>query len=131
MERGEWLNLTPVWVDRLAQKEEGLQKFDVHSMGASPIRGEGGRDAVFNHRVDSQMQIMERLGDITVAARSENLRTPWQRIVGRYAYASSQSEIASGPARAHMRLCGEKYGDSDTLHHDWQGRPGPIKEEEV
>ena len=47
-ERGEWLNSTPVWVDRPAQKEEGRQKYDGHGMGARPIRRGCGRDAVFN-----------------------------------------------------------------------------------
>ena len=61
---------------RSVQKEEGRQKSDVHGMLARPSGGGGGRDAVFNHRVDPQLQIMERLGDMKTAARSENLCTP-------------------------------------------------------
>ena len=45
-------------------------------MGARPSGGGGVRDAVFNHGVDSQLRIMERLGDMTGAARLENLRIP-------------------------------------------------------
>ena len=67
---------TPVWVDRPAQKEEGLRKSDRHNMGARQSGGGGGRDAVFNHGVDLQLRITERLGYMTVVARSENLRIP-------------------------------------------------------
>ena len=63
-------------MDRTAQKEEGHRKLDGHVMGVRPIGGGGGRDAVFNHGVDLQLRIMERLGDMTGVARSENLRTP-------------------------------------------------------
>ena len=63
-------------MDRPAQKEEGLRKLDGHGMGARPSGGGGGRDAVFNHGVEMQLGIMERLGDMTGAARSENLRIP-------------------------------------------------------
>ena len=45
-------------------------------MGSRPIVRGGGRDAVFNHGVDPQLRIMERLGYMTVAARSENLHIP-------------------------------------------------------
>ena len=72
----EWLNSTPVWVDRLAQKEEGLRKSDGHNMQASPSGRGGGRYTVFNHGVDPQMRIMEKLGYMTGAARLENLRIP-------------------------------------------------------
>ena len=76
VERGEWLTLTPGWVDRPAQKEEVLQKSDGHGVGARPsVRG-GKRDAVFNSRVYLQICIMERLGDMTETARLENLRIP-------------------------------------------------------
>ena len=59
-----------------AQKGEVRRKSDIHSMGARPSSGGGGRDAVFNHRVYLQMQIMERLGDMMSPACSENLRIP-------------------------------------------------------
>ena len=72
----EWLTSTPVWVDRLAQKEEGLRKSDGHNMRASPSGRGGGRYAVFNHGLDLQLRIMERLGDMTATARSENLCIP-------------------------------------------------------
>ena len=62
MERGEWFTYTPLWVDMPAQKEEGCQKSDGHGMVERPSGGGGGRGAVFNHRVDPQLQIMERLG---------------------------------------------------------------------
>ena len=39
-------------------------------------RGGGGRDAIFNHGIDLQLRIMERLGDMTGMALSENLRIP-------------------------------------------------------
>ena len=76
VERGEWLTLTSVWVDRPAQKEEGRRKLDGHSMGARPSDGGGKQDAVFNHGIYPQLRIMERLGDMTGAALSENLRIP-------------------------------------------------------
>ena len=76
LERGEWLTLMPVWVDRSAQKEEVRRKSDVHGMGVRPSNRKGGRDAVFNHVVYPQLQIMERLGDITLTARLENLYIP-------------------------------------------------------
>ena len=75
-ERGEWLNSTPVWVDRPAQKEEGLSKFDRNGMGASPSGRGGRRNAIFNHGTDLQLRIMERLGDMTGSERSENLHIP-------------------------------------------------------
>ena len=65
--------MTPRWVDRPAQKEEGLRKSDRHRIGERPSGGRGVRDAVFNYRVDPQLRIMERLGEMTAAARSENL----------------------------------------------------------
>ena len=76
LERGEWLTSTPAWVDRPDQKEEGRCKYERHGMGASPSRGGGGRDAVFNHGLDLQLRIMERHGGMTGVARSENLRIP-------------------------------------------------------
>ena len=63
-------------MDRTAQREEGRRKSDGHGMGASTSGGGGGRDVVFNHILDPQLRIMERLGDMTVAERSEKLRIP-------------------------------------------------------
>ena len=34
VEREEWLTSTPLWVERLAQKEEGCQKSDRNGFGA-------------------------------------------------------------------------------------------------
>ena len=62
--------MTPVRVDRPAQKEEGRRKSDGNGFGASTRGGGGGRDAIFNHGIDPQMRIMERLVDITRVARS-------------------------------------------------------------
>ena len=59
MERGEWFTLTPGWVDRPAQKEEGRRKSDRHGIGASLSGGGDGRGVMFNNRVDPQMRIME------------------------------------------------------------------------
>ena len=64
------MNSTLGWVDQPAPKEEGLRKSDVHGIGSSPSGGGGGRDAVFNNRVDPQLRIMERLGEMTAVARS-------------------------------------------------------------
>ena len=63
-------------MDRAAQKEEGRQKSDGHGMGERPSGWEGVRDAVFNHGVDPQLRIMERLEDMIGAAKLENFRTP-------------------------------------------------------
>ena len=76
IERGEWLTLMPVWVDRPDQKKEGRRKSDGNVMGARPNGGGGGRDAIFNHGIDPQLRIMERIGDTTGAERLENLRIP-------------------------------------------------------
>ena len=76
VERGEWLTSTSVWVDWPAQKEEERHTLDRHGMGARPSSGGGGCDTVFKHKINPQLQIMERLGDMTVAACSENLRIP-------------------------------------------------------
>ena len=69
VERGDWLTSTPLWVDITAQKKEGLRKYDGQGIGESPSGGGGGRDAVFNHGVDLQLKIIERLGDMTTTAR--------------------------------------------------------------
>ena len=52
VEREEWLTLTPVWVDRPAQKEEVHWKFGGHGIGGRPSGGGCGRYGVFNHGVD-------------------------------------------------------------------------------
>ena len=76
VEREEWLNSTPVWVDRPAQKEAGRRKYDGHGIGARMSGRWGGRYAVFNHGVDPQLRIMERLGYMRLLARSENICIP-------------------------------------------------------
>ena len=45
-------------------------------MGARPSGVGGVRNTIFNHVIDPQLRIMERLGDMTEAARSENLCIP-------------------------------------------------------
>ena len=67
LKRGEWLTSMPIWVDRPAQKEEGRQKLDRHSMGARHNPVGGGRNTIFEHRIDPNMWIMERLDDMTGA----------------------------------------------------------------
>ena len=79
-------------------------------MAARPSGGGGGRDAVFNHGVDLQLQIMERLGDITAEHVRRTSASPWRRMEGRYDYASSQRGILQGPARTHMCLCRDIIG---------------------
>ena len=44
--------------------------------GARSSDGGGRRNAIFNHEIDPQLRIMERLGDMTGATRLENLRIP-------------------------------------------------------
>ena len=61
-------------MDRPAPKEEGCQKSDGHGIGESPSGGGCGRDVVFNNGVDPQLWIMERLVEMTAAARSDKLR---------------------------------------------------------
>ena len=68
--------MTPVWVERPAQKEEGRWKPDTNGFEARPSGRGVGRDAIFNHVIDLQLRIMERLGDMTGVTRSENLRIP-------------------------------------------------------
>ena len=76
VERGEWLTSTPGWVDRPAQREGVRRKSDGHGIGARLSGVGGGRDAFFNKGVDPQLQIMEILGEMMTAARSEILSTP-------------------------------------------------------
>ena len=76
VERGEWLTLTPVWVERPAPKEEVRWKSDGHGFGAQQS-GRGVREGtVFNHGVDPQLQIIENLGSMTQAERTDNLLLP-------------------------------------------------------
>ena len=70
---GEWLTSTPRWVDRPVPKEEGRLKSDGHGSVAKSSGGGGGRYAVLNAGVYLQLWIMEILGGMTAAARSENL----------------------------------------------------------
>ena len=74
VERGEWITSTPVWVERLAPKEEGRRKSDGNVLGAWQSGGGGGGGSVFNHGIDPQLRIIENLGSITQAERTENLR---------------------------------------------------------
>ena len=76
VKRQEWITSTPVWVEQLSQKEEGRRKSDGNGFGARQSGGGGGRDASSNHGVDPQLWIIENLGNMTLAACSENLRIP-------------------------------------------------------
>ena len=76
VERGEWLTSTLRWVDLPAPKEEGRRKSDGYGIGARPSGRGGGRYMVFNNRVDPQLWIIKRLGEMTVAARLEKIRCP-------------------------------------------------------
>ena len=76
VDRGEWLTSTLGWVDWTAPKEEGRWKSDRNGIRSRPSGGGGGRDAVFNNGVDLHLRIMERLGEMTAAERSENLHCP-------------------------------------------------------
>ena len=70
VDRREWLALTPKWVGWPAPKGEGCQKFDGHGIGARPSFRGCGQEAVFNNRVNPQLQVTERLGEMTAAACS-------------------------------------------------------------
>ena len=70
VERGEWLTLTPVLVERPELKEEGRRKSEGNGFGAQQV-GRGVREGtVFNHGVDPQLRIIENLGSMTQAART-------------------------------------------------------------
>ena len=75
VEIGEWLTSTPVWVYWPAQRGEGRRKSDGNGMEARPSGEGGGNDAIFNHGIDLQLRTTDRIGDMTGAARSENLNT--------------------------------------------------------
>ena len=74
LERGDYITTTPVWVDRPTPKEEGRRKSDGHGSRYRMSCGGGGRDSVHNIGVEPQLWIMERLGEMTSAVRSDNLR---------------------------------------------------------
>ena len=73
VERGEWLTITAVWVDRTTPKEERRWKPDGHGSGSRLSGGGGGQDSVHNIGVDPHLRIVEKLGEIMVAEHSENL----------------------------------------------------------
>ena len=75
-ERREWLTSTPVWVERPAPKEEGRRKSDGNGLGARQRGGGDGGGTVFNHGVDTHLRIIENMGSMKMAARSENLHPP-------------------------------------------------------
>ena len=70
------MTTTPGWVDQPTPKEEGQRKSDGNGSGSRMSGGGGGWDSVHNIGVDPQLRIMEKFGDITAAAHSENLRFP-------------------------------------------------------
>ena len=52
VDRGEWLTLTPVWVERPAPKEEGRRKSEGNGFGARQGGRGVGDGTVFNYGVD-------------------------------------------------------------------------------
>ena len=76
MKRGKWLTKTPGWVEQPTTKEEGQLKSDGHVSRSRLSGGVGGQDSVHNIGVDPHLRIMDKLGEITAAASSENLRCP-------------------------------------------------------
>ena len=70
VEIGDWITTTPVWVDRPTPKEEGRRESDGIRIGYRMIGGRGGRESVHNTGLDPQLQIMERLGEITSSTHS-------------------------------------------------------------
>ena len=76
VERGEGLASTPVRVERPAHKEEGLRKLGGNGFGARQSGGGGRGGTIFNHGIDPQLRIIENMGNMTLAACSENLRIP-------------------------------------------------------
>ena len=66
--------MMPMWVERPEPKEEGLRKLEGNGSGARQGGRGVGDSTVFNYGVDPQLQIIENLGSMTVAARTENLR---------------------------------------------------------
>ena len=76
MERGKWITFTLVSVERAAQKEKGRRKSDGNGFGARQNGGRGGSNAIFDHGIDLKLRIIENMGNMTLAARSENLCIP-------------------------------------------------------
>ena len=76
VKRQEWITSTPVWVEQLSQKEEGRRKSNGNGFGARQSGGGCGGGTIFNHGIDPQLRIIENLGNMTFAARYENLRLP-------------------------------------------------------
>ena len=76
VEMGEWMTMTPGWADRPIPKEEGLQNSDGRGNRFRISGGGGGQDSLHNIRVDTQLQVIDKLGEIPAATRSENLRFP-------------------------------------------------------
>ena len=70
------MTTTPGWVDQPTPEEEGQRKSDGNGSGYRMSGGGGGWDSVHNIGVDPQLRIMEKLGEITAAARSDNIRFP-------------------------------------------------------
>ena len=66
----------PMWVERPEPKEEGLRKLEGNGSGARQGGRGVGDSTVFNYGVDPQLQIIENLGNMSQAARRENLRLP-------------------------------------------------------
>ena len=70
------MTTTPGWVDWPTPKEEVRRKSDRHGSGSRMSGGGSGRDLVHNIGLDPQLRFMMKLGEITAAAHSENLRCP-------------------------------------------------------
>ena len=60
IDRGEWLTMTPVWVQRPFTREYGQR--NIYGSVNGTRKGIGGRYPVQNSGVDLQLQVMERLG---------------------------------------------------------------------
>ena len=65
-----------VWVDRPSPKEERRRKLDVNGSRSRVSGGGGGIDTLQNIGVDSQLQVMERFGELITVVHSENFRCP-------------------------------------------------------
>ena len=116
VERGEWLTLTPVWVERPAQKGEGRRKSDRNGFGAMPSGGGGRRNTIFNYRIDPQLRIMGNMGNMQVAAHSENLCIPLEadgrEICLRF---SSKGDCVKSCTRSHALVRG--YNHDLVIHY--------------
>ena len=107
VERGDWFTTTLGWVDPPTPREEGKRKSEKHGSGSSLSGGGGGQDTVHSIVVDPQLRIMEKLGEITVAALLENLCCPLaedgREICLQY---HSNRECARSCTRSHAPLWG-------------------------